>query len=584
MVNRNAADRQGVPTGVIFNAYPDSIGGSLSHSVALLGRPELRDAFSLFYVLPTFFNSDLDRGFSIVDYGLNDQLVSPRDLEALKDLGIELKLDLVANHLSVASPQFRDLLARGDASDYRDFFIDWNDFWQGHGAMSDAGHVVPEDGLLQKLFMRKPGLPILKVHFPDGSARPYWNTFYQKVGYAELSAQDFRGVPGVGPHAAGAIAALVNAATAAGQDLAVADLDGYAGLKNEILAVAENKRIYLGQMDLNAESEKVWEFYDQTLEQLRGYGAKVVRLDAFAYLHKKPGETNFFNRPDTWDYLARLKDLAGRHDLIILPEIHAQYGSGLHTDMARNGFPIYDFFFPGLVIDALDRGTNRHLLRWIRELTASDIQTINMLGCHDGIPAVDLRGAEADGAPRPGLLGDAEIEALIGRIIDRGGRVKDLYGPDGRKISYYQVNATFYSALGEDDRKLRLARAIQMFMPGTPQVWYLDLFAGRNDYPAADNGGPAGHKEINRTNLSVGQVEAALRQDVVRDQLSLIRLRNRSPAFRGELSIDAPDERTLQLAWQHGDCTAELRADLHDHGFAITHRQAGRNPEVYLYR
>lgn len=584
MVTRIAAGRQDIPTGVIFNAYPDSIGDNLAHSVALLGRPELRDAFSLFYVLPTFFNSDLDRGFSIIDYGLNGQLVSPQDLEGLRRLGIELKLDLVANHLSVASPQFRDLLARGDDSEYRDFFIDWNEFWRAHGRLSPDGHIVPRDEFLQKLFMRKPGLPILKVRFPDGSARPYWNTFYQKVSYGQVSPADFQGVPGVGPHAAGAIAALVNSATATAQDLASMDLDGYAGFKNEILAVAESKRIYLGQMDLNAESEKVWDFYDRTLGQLRGYGARVVRLDAFAYLHKKPGETNFFNRPGTWDYLDRLKGLARRHDLIILPEIHAQYGSGLHADMARNGFPIYDFFFPGLVIDALDRGTNRHLLRWIRELTANGIRTINMLGCHDGIPAVDLRGAEVDGAPRPGLLGDGEIEALIDRVIKRGGRVKDLYGPDGRRISYYQVNATFYSALGEDDRKLLLARALQMFMPGTPQVWYLDLFAGRNDHAAADNGGPAGHKEINRTNLSVDQVEDALRQPVVQDQLSLIRLRNTSPAFRGELGIHAPDEHTLHLAWRHDGCTADLKADLRDHAFTITHEEPGRRPEVHSYR
>ena len=66
--------------------------------------------------------------------------------------------------------------------------------------------------------------------------------------------------------------------------------------------------------------------------------------------------------------------------------------------------------------------------------------------------------------------------------------MKNLYGPDGTKISYYQVNATFFSALGEDEQKLRLSRAIQMFMPGIPQVWYLDLFAGKNNYEAADRG------------------------------------------------------------------------------------------------
>ena len=57
--------------------------------------------------------------------------------------------------------------------------------------------------------------------------------------------------------------------------------------------------------------------------------------------------------------------------------------------------------------------------------------------------------------------------------------VKDLHG---QKNIYYQVNSTYHSALGEDDRKMLMARALQLFMPGKPQIWYLDLFAGKNDY------------------------------------------------------------------------------------------------------
>ena len=56
-----------VPNGVMFNAYPDSIGRHLADTVAMLRRPEFEDTFSLFYILPTFFNSDLDRGFSVID-------------------------------------------------------------------------------------------------------------------------------------------------------------------------------------------------------------------------------------------------------------------------------------------------------------------------------------------------------------------------------------------------------------------------------------------------------------------------------------------------------------------------------------
>ncbi|MGD8593260.1 MAG: glycosidase, partial [Gammaproteobacteria bacterium] len=207
-----------------------------------------------------------------------------------------------------------------------------------------------------------------------------------------------------------------------------------------------------------------------------------------------------------------------------------------------------------------------------------------MLGCHDGIPVLDLRGKKNTDVSQEGLLSDEEIDAVIERLIDRGGRVKDLYGPDGKKISYYQVNATFFSALGEDGRKLRLARAIQMFMPGIPQVWYLDIFAGKNDYAAADKGGTGGHKEINRTTLTNNDIKQGLKQTVVRDQLELMRLRNTSPAFEGRLTVISRDEHRLHLTWKHRGYTATLNADLRDHSFSITHKENTGEENVMSYR
>ena len=86
-----------------------------------------------------------------------------------------------------------------------------------------------------------------------------------------------------------------------------------------------------------------------------------------------------------------------------------------------------------------------------------------MLGCHDGIPLLDLKG----------LLSEERIQNLIDTVVGRGGYVKDLHG---QKNMYYQVNATYYSALGEDDAKMLLARALQLFMPGKPQSRYREHF------------------------------------------------------------------------------------------------------------
>lgn len=559
-----ATKAEQLPHGVMLNAYPDSIGTRLADTVAMLKKPEFQGVFSLFYVLPTFFNSDLDRGFSLIDYNINQELVSRKDLEELEKLNILLKFDLVLNHLSVGSPQFQDLLKNGDSSPYKDFFIDWNEFWSGQGEMSPEGYVVPRQEFLQKLFMRKPGLPILKVRFPDHSERPYWNTFYQQVDYHPVSVGEIAGLEGITRDQAEQVTAALNQAIAEKQDFTALDLGVSATLREAVLAIVEQKRTYLGQMDLNARSEKVWSFYEETFRKLKDYGATLIRLDAFAYLHKEPGMVNFFNKPETWNYLARLREMANRLGLVLLPEIHSEYGNGLHEEVANEGFPIYDFFFPGLIIDALDRGTASPLVGWMKEILEKKMVTINMLGCHDGIPVLDLKGRAGKQ-----LLSDEEIEGIVTRIIARGGRVKNLYGPDGKKISYYQVNATFFSALGEDERKLLLARAIQMFVPGIPQVWYLDLFAGKNNYIAADNGGAAGHKEINRTTLSMSEIDEGLTLPIVQKQLKLMRLRNTCSAFGGTLEIGAVEDSRLSLTWRDGDCVAALEADLRSHSFTV---------------
>ena len=156
----------------MLNAYPDSMGGKLANIVGLLGRPELKGSFGAFYILPSLFHSDLDRGFSIIDYGINEELASEEDIRNLQDLGIDLKLDFILNHISVNSPQFKDLLEKGEDSAYRDFFIDWNRFWEGHGTMTEEGYIQPDPELIKKMFFRKPGLPILMLPFPDGHEVP----------------------------------------------------------------------------------------------------------------------------------------------------------------------------------------------------------------------------------------------------------------------------------------------------------------------------------------------------------------------------------------------------------------------------
>ena len=76
-------------------------------------------------------------------------------------------------------------------------------------------------------------------------------------------------------------------------------------------------------MDLNIKSPLVWEYYENVLKTLANYGAKIVRLDAFAYAPKEPGLRNFLNEPGTWDLLEKVNELASKYGLTLLPEIHS---------------------------------------------------------------------------------------------------------------------------------------------------------------------------------------------------------------------------------------------------------------------
>ena len=546
-----------VGSGPMLNAYPDSMGGTLTDIATVLSRDEFKDVFKSFYILPSIFNTDLDRGFSVIDYSINEEMAGEGDLEKIGDLGIDLKLDFILNHASVLSPQFQDLLRNGEDSKYCDFFINWNKFWEGCGEMTAEGYIQPRDEYIKDMFFRKPGLPILMVRMPDGKDVPYWNTFYQEVRYKRPDAQDLMDAMDIQFLSAQRLSEIISSELDAGKKPTEIEFGRFEKYRDKVVELLESGRRYLGQMDLNIKSDLVWEHYDNTLKSLSGYGAKIVRLDAFAYAPKEPGKKNFLNEPDTWDVLERVRSLADKYEVSLLPEIHATYGEKIYETVAEKGYMTYDFFLPGLLIYAIDNKNGEVLKNWAEEICDKKIRTVNMLGCHDGIPVLDLKG----------LLSDGDIEKLIDTIVSRGGFVKDLHGA---KNMYYQVNATYYSALGEDDKKMLFARAIQMFMPGKPQVWYLDLFAGKNDHEAVKRAGEGGHKEINRTNLTMEQINEALSKDVVRKQLDLLRYRSTNPAFGFDANLTvAQDGTALIFNWEKDGHTALLRADFADYSYTI---------------
>lgn len=548
----------------ILNFYPDSMGGTLRSAVKLLERPELTSAFSDVYILPSLYHSDLDRGFCVIDYDLNETLATEADLERLRDLQITLLLDMVMNHASAQSKEFQDILHRGRDSVYMEFFLDWNRFWKGRGTNGAEGYVIPEKSYLKDMFFRQPGLPVLVVITQTGERIPFWNTFYQKRFCAGTQSAELAERLGLAADEAERLSDEIRHGLATQHSPEQLALTGYSVRRDIILALLYQNMQYLGQIDLNVESQMVWSFYEQTIQKLADYGAEIVRLDAFAYTSKVPGKRNFFNEPETWEILDRMRRLAEVRGISLLPEIHASYAEKIHEKISEKGFLTYDFFLPGLLLDAMECADPSVLRDWALEVYQKKIRTVNMLGCHDGIPLLDLKG----------LLPEERIDALIDRVLQRGGKIKDLHGA---KNVYYQINATYFSALGEEPKRLVFARAVQLFMPGKPQVWYLDLFAGKNDLEAVKRAGADGHKEINRTNLTEVKIQEALETHVVQRQLALLRFRNNFPAFGFDAEFRIEQIRTalLRFVWEKNGCAAILEADFKNASFRIGARPCG---------
>jgi sucrose phosphorylase len=156
-----------------------------------------------------------------------------------------------------------------------------------------------------------------------------------------------------------------------------------------------------------------------------------------------------------------------------------------------------------------------------------------------------------------------------------GGRAqpRPATGAAASNLDLYQVNCTFFDAMGGDERRYLLARAIQFFLPGIPQVYYVGLLAGRNDMQLLSRSGVG--RDINRHHYTPGEIGDALARPVVNDLLALIRLRNLHPAFTGSFELLESDDSTLSLRWRkEADC-AELHVHLGSARYEVSYTSSG---------
>jgi sucrose phosphorylase len=467
--------------------YVDRLGGGgLAELQALLEGP-LRGVFGGVHLLPFFDPIDgADAGFDPSDHTQVDaRLGNWQDIKRLTSV-LDVMGDVIVNHISANSPQFRDYLAHGAASKYAGLFLTLDSvFPQG-----------ASEAQLAAVYRPRPGRPFTEITLANGERRALWTTFTPQ------------------------------------------------------------------QIDIDVHHELGRAYLARILETFAANGIRMVRLDAVGYAIKVPGSSCFM-LPETFEFIGAFAAQARALGIEVLVEIHSYYRKQI--EIAARVDWVYDFALPPLVLHAHAFRTARCLKEWIRIRPRN---ALTVLDTHDGIGIIDIGADASDRQNRPGLVPPQELDRLVEIIHERtGGESRRATGAAASNLDLYQVNCTFYDAMGRDDNAYLLARAIQFFLPGVPQVYYVGLLAGRNDMQLLARSGVG--RDINRHYYGRAEIETELQQPVVTRLLELIRLRNSHPAFGGSCELaDTTDDR-LSLRWSQGAYYAQLEANLADGSWQI---------------
>ncbi|MFD0704672.1 sucrose phosphorylase [Alloscardovia venturai] len=294
------------------------------------------------------------------------------------------------------------------------------------------------------------------------------------------------------------------------------------------------------QVDIDTDSEMGWNYLLSILDQLAKSHVSQIRLDAVGYGAKEKNSSCFMT-PKTFKLIERIKEEGAKRGLETLIEVHSHYQK--QVEIASKVDRVYDFAIPGLLLHALEFGKTDSLAKWI---DVRPNNAVNVLDTHDGIGVIDIGSDQMDRS-KLGLVPDPEVDALVESIHrNSNGESAEATGAAASNLDLYQVNSTYYSALGCDDQKYIAARAVQFFMPGVPQVYYVGALAGKNDMELLKRTNVG--RDINRHYYSSAEVEQEVQRPVVKALNALGRFRNTLSAFDGDFSF-SNENGVLTMTW-----------------------------------
>ncbi len=260
------------------------------------------------------------------------------------------------------------------------------------------------------------------------------------------------------------------------------------------------------QVDLDFSNPEVLaEMLDVFLDYVEK-GARIVRLDAIAYLWKEDGH-DCLHHPRTHEVVKLFRAVvdALELDVRLLSETNVPHAENVsYFGVGDEAHMVYNFALPPLTMHSFAAGDAGPISAWARELRAPrGCSFLNFLASHDGIGLTPVRGLVDEGAFRETL--DAELK--------RGCLISYKAAPEGPIP--YELNASWFDAVADpalpEDLRIRAhlaSHAIAASLDGMPAV-YIHSILGTPNWTE----GPAlrgYNRAINRRVLDLETVESDL--------------------------------------------------------------------------
>ncbi len=301
------------------------------------------------------------------------------------------------------------------------------------------------------------------------------------------------------------------------------------------------------QVDLNYACPQVlFEMAEIVLEYVRR-GARILRLDAIAYLWKQVG-TDCLHRPQTHAvvrFFRELLDLVAPH-VLLLTETNVPHEENVsYFGQGDEAHLVYQFSLPPLLLDAILQGDARPLTAWLAGLAQAPPGTtyLNFTASHDGVGV----------RPLEGLVSETRFQQLVEATLARGGLYSTRRRPDGSDAPY-ELNITYFdacSAPGDPGTPEHISRflatqAVMLALRGIPGVYLPSLFGGGNDLAGVQQSGQA--RRINRRKYDAGELaqtlgdRTSLAARVLRGYRQMLAVRIRQPAFHPDAGQEVWDD------------------------------------------